>query len=195
MTGRLARPHRAVGSNARRCQVRGFTLLELVVVIAIIGVLIAVAANRLLPYMDEAERVAVLRVEGQLRSSLVMEAAQRIVRGQSASISELEGSNPVKFLLEPPKNYVGELQKSEIGQAPTRHWYFEQDGQRLVYRLGEPFGLPVRDASLQDPAFVVRVAFADTNGNQVFEADRDELYGVRLQRVAGAEWLSGATRQ
>ena len=172
---------------------RGFSLLELVVVIALIGTLISVAAHRLLPYIDEAERVAVLRVEGQLRSSVMMEAAQRILRGQSAGISALDGANPVKFLLDPPKNYAGERLRREIEQSPTRRWYFEQDGQRLVYRLGAPFGLPVRDESVEDPAFQVRVAFADTNGNGVFEAQREELYGVRLQRVAGAKWLSGTT--
>jgi hypothetical protein len=145
--------------------------------------------------MDEAERVSVLRVEGQLRSTLMMEAARRIVRGESASLSELHGTNPVKFLLDPPKNYVGERLRREIEQVPSRRWYYEQDRQRLVYRLGAPFGLPVRDESLEDPAFEVRVAFADTNGNGVFEAQRDELYGVRLQRVAGAQWLSGMTAE
>jgi prepilin-type N-terminal cleavage/methylation domain-containing protein len=174
---------------------RGFSLLELVVVIALIGTLVAVAIDRLLPYIDEAERVAVLRVEGQLRSSLMMEAAQRIVRGQSASISALEGENPVKFLLEPPKNYVGERLQQEIRESPTRRWYYEKDGQRLVYRLGEPFGIPARDEPREDPAFQVRVAFADNNGNGVFEAHREELYGVRLQRVAGAKWLSGITEE
>jgi prepilin-type N-terminal cleavage/methylation domain-containing protein len=173
----------------------GFSLLELVVVIALISTLIAVAITRLLPYIDEAERVAVLRVEGQLRSTLMMEAAKRIVRGQSASLADLEGSNPIKFLLEPPKNYLGERLQREIEQAPARRWYYEQDGHRLVYRLGAPFGLPVHDESLQDPAFEVRVAFADTNGNGVFEAQREELYGVRLQRVAGVQWLSGITRE
>ncbi|MCP4300073.1 MAG: type II secretion system protein, partial [Gammaproteobacteria bacterium] len=171
------------------------SLLELIVVIALISTLIGVAVTRLLPYIDEAERVAVLRVEGQLRSSITMEAAKRIVRGQSASLSDLEGSNPIKFLLEPPKNYVGERRQREIDQVPTRRWYYEQDRQRLVYRLGAPFGLPVHDESLQDPAFVVRVAFADTNGNGIFEAQRDELYGVRLQRVAGVQWLSGEARE
>jgi len=174
---------------------RAFSLLELVVVIALIGTLIAVAVTRLLPYVDEAERVAVLRIEGQLRSSINMEAAKRIVRGQSASLAELEGSNPFKYLLEPPKNYVGERLQREIEQAPKRRWYFAKDKNRLIYRLGAPFGLPVHDESVEDPAFVVRVAFEDTNGNGIFEARRDELYGVRLHRVAGARWLAGVTRE
>ncbi len=178
-----------------RYRVSGFSLLELVVVIALIGTLIGVAINRLLPYIDEAERVAVLRVEGQLRSTLTMEAAERIVRGQAASLVELEGANPIKFLLEPPKNYVGELAPAEVGRAPERHWYFERDRRQLVYRLGEPYGIARRGAALQDPAFAVRVAFADADRDGVFEPRQDELYGVRLQRLAGEEWLAGVTRR
>lgn len=169
---------------------RGFSLFELALVIAIISILVAVALDRLLPYIDEAERVAVLRVEGQLRSTLVMEAAQRIVRGESASIGELNGSNPVKFLLEPPKNYVGELDGRQAGGAPLRHWYFDRDAGHLVYRTGEPYALSASDPPDEDPAFVVQVEFFDSDGNGGFDASRDELYGVRLVRVAGAEWLT-----
>ncbi len=43
----------------------GFSLLELVVVIVIISILVGVALNRLLPYIDEAERVGVLTLGGQ----------------------------------------------------------------------------------------------------------------------------------
>ena len=91
------------------------------------------ALQRLLPWMDEAERVAVLRLEGQLRSTLVLEAAQRIARGRSQSITDLSGSNPVNFLLDPPNNYVGELDDGAPGGAPVRHWYFDGTNRQLVW--------------------------------------------------------------
>lgn len=160
-------------------------------VVAIIGVLLAVAVNRLLPYIDEAERIAVLTVEGQLRSSLVLEAARRIVRGQSASISELEGSNPIKLLLEPPKNYVGELRFDRGDEVPAGHWYFDQRSLQLVYRPGLSYGLRFREETPENPAFVVRVEFTDVDDDGTFDARRDELHGVRLVRVAGMLWLAG----
>ncbi len=54
---------------------RGFSFLELVTVIAIIGILLAVAISRLLPYIDEAERIGVLTLESQIRSMLMLAAA------------------------------------------------------------------------------------------------------------------------
>jgi len=172
---------------------RGFSFLELVTVILIISILTAVVLTRLLPYIDEAERVSVLRVEGQLRSTLMMEAAERIVRGRSATITELEGTNPVNFLLDLPKNYIGELKRPAVAEAPPRHWYFDVGSRHLVYRLGEPFAQRPMDESLQDPAFEVRVAYADLDGDGVYEASRDELYGVRLERVSGETWLAGVS--
>ena len=170
---------------------RGFSLLELVVVIAIMSILVTVALDRLLPYIDEAERVAVLRVEGQLRSTLMMEAAERIARGRGASITQLENSNPFNLLAEPPKNYLGELVAGQQAEADVRHWYFETGARQLVYRLGEPFSLRADDVTREDPAFAVRVAFADRDGNGSFDVGGDELYGVRLERVAGQPWLDG----
>jgi prepilin-type N-terminal cleavage/methylation domain-containing protein len=172
---------------------RGFSFLELVTVIAIISVLVAVALRKYLPYVDEAERVSVIRVEGQLRSSLVMEAAKRVVRGRSATIQELEGANPLNLLADLPKNYVGELPPDAVAGAPSRHWYFDTGSKLLVYRLGEPYALATVDETHEDPAFAVRVAYADLDGDGQFEASRDEFYGVRLERVGGTSWLSGMT--
>jgi len=172
----------------------GFSLLELVTVITVISILVVVALDRLLPYMDEAERVSVIRLEGQLRSTLMMEAAERIVRGQSATITQLNGSNPVHFLLEPPKNYLGEMTSPAPGSMPSRHWYFDTGRRELTYRLGDPFALDAGEERRPDPAFSVRVAFADVDGDGRFEPGRDELYGVRLERVAGQDWLAGKGR-
>lgn len=169
---------------------RGFSFLELVVVIVIIGILLAVALNRLLPYIDEAERVGVLTLESQIKSALVTDAAKRIAGGRAASISQLDGSNPMRLMLEPPKNYVGEKREHQRTDVPRRNWYFDLKTRRLVYRVGRRFGWSDDDL-MDDPEFEVRVAFNDRNGNSRFEPGTDELYGVRLDAVAGAEWLAG----
>jgi len=168
---------------------RGFTLLELVLVVVIIGVLLKVAIDRMLPWLDEAERVSVLTVESQLKNTLVMEAAQRIVRGQSASIAQLERSNPMALLLEAPDNYVG-VRRADAGNLPERGWYFDPDSKRLVYRIGEPYSPRLRDRNWTSPEFEVRVIFEDRDADGVFDAANDELFGVRLLRMAGADWLA-----
>lgn len=168
----------------------GFSLLELVVVILIIGTLLAVALNRLLPYIDEAERVAVLTLESQIKSTLVTDAAKRIAGGRAASISELDGSNPMRLMLEAPRNYAGEKREDQRSAVPRRNWYFDLKTRRLVYRVGRRFGWSDEDF-MEDPEFEVRVAFNDRNGNSRFEPGTDEFHGVRLNTVAGAEWLAG----
>ena len=107
-----------------RSRNRGFSLLELVVVIVIIGILLAVALSRLLPYIDEAERVGVLTLEGQIKSTLVTDAAKRIAGGRAASISELDGSNPMRLMLEAPTNYVGEKRADQRGCCPPPQLVF-----------------------------------------------------------------------
>ncbi len=178
--------------SAAALRTRGFTLLELVVVIVIIGVLLVFAVNRLLPYLDEAERVAVLTVESQLKNTIVMEAAQRIVRGQSATIAELERSNPMALLLQAPDTYVGE-RRADAGGLPERRWYFDTISRRLVYKLGEPRTPAMRERRWEDPQFEVRVIYQDRDADGVFDAAKDELYGVRLLRLAGADWLAQGT--
>jgi prepilin-type N-terminal cleavage/methylation domain-containing protein len=171
----------------------GFSLLELVVVIAIIGILLAVALNRLLPYIDEAERVGVLTLESQIRSTLMTAAAKRIAGGKSATLTEFDGSNPIALLLEAPDNYAGELRGNDTVGVPRRNWYFDLDSRHLVYRKGRPFGPAGERESLDDPEFEVRVAYADRNGDGRFQPGIDELWGIRLHRIAGDTWLAGGT--
>ena len=172
-------------------RIRGFSMLELVLVISIIGILLAVALGRLLPYIDEAERVGVLTTESQIRSALTISAAKRIAGGRSATIGELDGTNPMGLMLEPPGNYAGEFHSSEAAAVPRRNWYFDLSTRRLVYRKGRPFGNTSDSETDADTEFEVRVAFEDRNGSGSFEPGADELWGIRLHRVAGTEWLAG----
>lgn len=169
-------------------RVRGFSLLELVVVIVLIGILLVVAIDRLMPYLDEAERVAVLSVESQLKNTLTLEAAKRIVAGRSASIAELEDTNPMDLLLEAPDNYGGETTQAP-DQLSERRWYFDPQRRRLFYRTGEPYVGNGRDIPRVNPEFEVRVIYQDRDADGVFNAAKDELFGVRLVRTAGTEWL------
>ena len=169
---------------------RGFSALELVVVIAVIGILLAIALSRLLPYIDEAERIGVLTLESQIRSTLMIAAAKRIASGRSASISELNGSNPMALMLETPGNYVGEMHEPHLISVPRRNWYFDLTTRRLVYRTGRPFGWFNDRALMDNPEFEVQIAFDDRDGNGIFDPGSDELFGVRLRRAAGAEWLA-----
>lgn len=170
----------------------GFTFLELAAVIAIIGILLAVALSRLLPYIDEAERVGVLTLESQIRSTLLTAAAKRIAGGRSASILEFEGNNPMHLMLALPSNYVGEVRGSETAMVPRRKWYFNLDTRRLVYRRGRSFSSAEDTHADEDTEFEVRVVFEDHNGNGLFEPGVDELWGVNLNRVRGTAWLASS---
>ena len=164
-----------------RHAVSGFSLLELVLVIALIAILIAVAASRLLPYVSKAESVAVMRLEGQLRNVLLMEAAILIARGQSASLVDLDHANPMSFLLEPPPTYLGELRDPTRALLPRRSWHFDTSRRRLVYRAGRGFENADADAVIRE--YAIRIRFADKDGNARFTPGADEFHGVRLEHV------------
>ncbi|MEM6512215.1 MAG: type II secretion system protein [Pseudomonadota bacterium] len=161
-----------------RSPAQGFTLLELVVVIVIISTLVSTLLVRVLPAIDEAERAAVLKLEGQLRSALAMESARYVAAGDTAGVTAMAGMNPVSLMLDPPGNYLG---TRETGKVAKEHWYFARDRRVLVYRPGVPRSLVYRDRPTDDVEFSVELVYADSS--------RDGIYGVRLVRTRGADWL------
>lgn len=60
------------------CRVRaaaGFTLLELVVVVAVVCVMLSIVLDRLLYHLEMAEKVAMEQMVGIMRSSLHLQTA------------------------------------------------------------------------------------------------------------------------
>ncbi len=171
--------------NRRPTAGQGFSYLELIVVVALIGVLLAVALPRLLPYVHEAERVGVATVEADLRDVLVVQAAKYIAGGEGSRVMALNRSNPMALVLEPPSNYLGELDSPLLSDMPPRSWFFDRQTQALFYRGGPGLADPDREDMPPFQAWVVDVTWADRNGDGHYSAAVDELYGVRLVRVAG----------
>jgi len=112
---------------------RGFTRLEFVVAIIIISTLYAVLLDRMSFYQELAEKAAVEQMAVTLRSALHAQIANKMIQGQSSTISTLAGMNPMDWLDGPPSNYVGERDASEPDQVAPGSWYFDLKDRHLVY--------------------------------------------------------------
>ena len=117
-------------SNAR---LRGFTLLELAIVVAIVAVLITVALDRLLRYAELAERAAMEQSISAMKSALGLRFAGLYLRGQVKTIQALSEENPMDWLAERPPGYLGELWQPPLATLERPSWYFDRANKQLVY--------------------------------------------------------------
>jgi general secretion pathway protein G len=112
---------------------RGFSLFELAVTVAIIGVLAGVLLSRIRLYQEEAERVAMENVVGVLRSALSMKFGQLISQGKQADVIKLLTINPMDLLAQKPANYIGEFNTPQKEKISRGNWYFNRKKLLLVY--------------------------------------------------------------
>ncbi len=126
----------------------GFTLLELVVVIGLVGILASVALERLLRYQEIAEKTAMEATIGALRSAQTLQVASRILHTGLPSAATLAEENPIDWLATPPAGYLGGLYDPPIAQVPPGSWYFDMKNKELVYRPQRTrFLLPAPDGT------------------------------------------------
>jgi prepilin-type N-terminal cleavage/methylation domain-containing protein len=108
---------------------RGFTLFELAIALAIIGVLAAVLLNRLAHYQELAEKAAMESMLRTIKTGLQVRLAEMIVTNRQARAGELETEDPMRWLDDKPPNYSG-----PYGAAPDAGaWYFDAGTRELVY--------------------------------------------------------------
>ena len=112
---------------------RGFTLVELVIVVCVVALLFGIALDRLLRYQELGERAALQQNIAAINTALALRFAAYVVMGAPQRISEEVGRNPVDLLVRPPDNYVGELASADGRALPRPCWYFDGLAGELVY--------------------------------------------------------------
>lgn len=167
---------------------RGFSLLELVVVIIIVALLAVIAIARLLALQVEAERVAMETVAGTLRSALGMTVAEAIVRHDLHGLEAWEGGNPMERLAEAPTNYLGAFDDPDPTRLENGHWYFDKRVGELVYLVRNEEHFSGGAANPSRARFAVRLAYADRNGNGRYESGVDSVEGLRLAVIEPYQW-------
>jgi prepilin-type N-terminal cleavage/methylation domain-containing protein len=167
---------------------RGFTLLELVVVIVIISILLNIAINALLRYQVDAERTAMQSVLGGLRSAVTIQVAHALMQDDKPRILELIGSNPMHTLAETPHNYLGEFAQVDWKKIQAGRWLYVTGERALVYvaRNEKYF-----NSTLASPArarFRLLPVYEDKNKNGRFDSETDTLQGIRLAALEPYQW-------
>jgi prepilin-type N-terminal cleavage/methylation domain-containing protein len=167
---------------------RGFSLLELLIVIVIISVLLVVAIDRLLRLRFEAELVMVQSVIAALRSGLYVDFAAAAAGGQGSRIDAARGSNPMLRLSEKPETYAGEFFGADPRLFEPGTWYFDTRDRALVYvvRFPEQFVTPLGGPPRLRLA--VEPDFDDLDRNGRFDPGRDPVRGLKLVALEPYHW-------
>ena len=168
---------------------RGFSLLELVIVIVIISVLLAVAISRLLALQVDAERVAMETVAGTIRSAIGIKIAEHIVNQDVPGLARLVGTNPMDRLAELPGNYLGVQDGVNPATLADGNWYYDRRDGTLVYLVRNTGFFR---GGLDNPPrarFAIRLVYSDRNGNRTFDPGIDRIEGLRLAPLEPYQWV------
>lgn len=157
----------------------GASKFEVSVVITIIGLIALVGLDRFRDVQELAEKTLVESTVRNMQSELLIVLAGYIINGQEYRIAEMVGSNPVKWMKEPPAGYVGEAGRRAESLAPGT-WGFDPSRRELVYRARHD-----RNLSLAPGEVVLRWRINPAGTAAV----ADRVAWVRLAPVVPYRWF------
>ncbi len=155
---------------------------------ALVLVFITIAIDRIWELRMAAERAGVEHTIGTLKSALGLEVVTRIMRGGLERLADLDGSNPIELLKQPPDNYIGELDTPDPTRLEGYSWYFDREQKLLIYRVANG---EILQSPLSGPArirFAVRFDYRDRNGDGAFSPQEDTVRGINLVPAEEFRW-------
>jgi len=165
---------------------RGFTLLELVVVICIISLLAVVALGYYRKLLIEVEQTTLEYNVGSLRSALAMQFAAYYVAGRLEGIQTLIEDNPMEFLTQKPKNYLGSLTVRQAHNIQSGHWYYDNEAKLLIYLVQNSEYFISNLKGKPRIRFKILPVYSDTlNGEQ----NKKYISGLELKSLEPYHWL------
>jgi len=103
-------------------------MLEWMMVALVIMLLVLVFAHKVRQVQGQAERAAVQLMLGALRTTFVIDYADRNVLAWTAPPVAPPQTNPFKLLQRYPANYLGEMNAEQaVVAAPAGGWVFDPD--------------------------------------------------------------------
>ncbi len=114
---------------------RGFSLIELILTLALVAVLAGALLERMVYYQELAERAAMEQVAADLRSSVNLRAAELVLENRFAELDALVLKNPFELLVQKPQNYLGVLDGPSPEGVPGGKWYFDKKSKEVVYSI------------------------------------------------------------
>lgn len=165
----------------------GFTLFEMVVSICTIVILYQIAEQRLNQLPAAAERASFFAVLEQIKTGVNFEMVTKLAASRREEIVQMEGSNPMRYLIEVPSNYRGELERVTDAIDRRSSWYFETSSGELVYVVGGSSIGDVAMAAGQQTAYFGQIRLKITNEYSGADGHR-RWEGLRLKPVGEFIW-------
>lgn len=169
-------------------QEQGFSLIELIIVVAIVSVLMSLFLDRVWYYQELAEKTAMEQDVDAIQSALTMQHGKSYVSNNRQDIDLLATQNPVKWLQKLPKNYEGEFYAPSPLAVARGSWVFDLKARELIYVLSRAdHFVPGKDGK-QWIRFHVRVEYDPTVHGGVVTGGQ-ELVGTVFEPVENVKWF------